>query len=399
MEKEVEKQLEENENVNEVEDENKSFREDIESFRIERQNTLYKKIFNKKDIKFRGPFSYRFLRIFAWASIIVSQLIVFNAYCVGFFDWHFVNDGILGFLSILPDLSRPLFIIASFGLILSGKRSYLGYLLGYGAGFLGLAAGASLIYGRYIMGTLEIAQISQYTMQRISDSLTSSANINVFSDLFCFILFICLIEVKPKKYFQGKKILIIRSLTIIPIAYIIVSYVLQVLDGFHIISLSFYAYVFMTTKSPLIFMLFCTVYLWIKNREHIYLKFGATREEYQEFLSTNRNSLYFSLVLILILLIFAIIEFTIIAIISFTVTSPLDENFFLIMYRLVKIFSLDECINTLIAIPLILLYSYTRDHKNRTIDLLLPAVGVAGIILLYLECGYQLANHLASISI
>ena len=36
-----------------------------------------------------------------------------------------------------------------------------------------------------------------------------------------------------------------------------------------------------------------------------------------------------------------------------------------------------------------LLFSYTRTHKNKTLDMLIPVIGVAAIVISYLEGLYQ----------
>ena len=45
-------------------------------------------------------------------------------------------------------------------------------------------------------------------------------------------------------------------------------------------------------------------------------------------------------------------------------------------------------------IPFLLLFSYTRKHKNNQIDALIPLAGIVLIILIYLEGGYQLLEQL-----
>ena len=49
--------------------------------------------------------------------------------------------------------------------------------------------------------------------------------------------------------------------------------------------------------------------------------------------------------------------------------------------------------------PLVLLFSYTRTHKNRVFDAGIPFVGVVLIIFVYLESFYQGLKMLFPISI
>jgi hypothetical protein len=45
---------------------------------------------------------------------------------------------------------------------------------------------------------------------------------------------------------------------------------------------------------------------------------------------------------------------------------------------------------TILIIPLLLLFSYTRKHKETLIDAMIPLAGIALIIMIYLEGGYEL---------
>ena len=40
-------------------------------------------------------------------------------------------------------------------------------------------------------------------------------------------------------------------------------------------------------------------------------------------------------------------------------------------------------------IPFMLLFSYTRTHKNRVVDAVLPLFGIALIFMVWIEGGYQ----------
>ena len=44
-----------------------------------RRERLRKKYFKENDIKYQGPLSYRFLRIFAWIAIAIGQVALLNS--------------------------------------------------------------------------------------------------------------------------------------------------------------------------------------------------------------------------------------------------------------------------------------------------------------------------------
>ena len=52
-------------------------------------------------------------------------------------------------------------------------------------------------------------------------------------------------------------------------------------------------------------------------------------------------------------------------------------------------FELGESAALLLLAPVMLLFSYTRTHKNKTFDTLIPAIGVVAIVIAYIEGLYQ----------
>ena len=49
--------------------------------------------------------------------------------------------------------------------------------------------------------------------------------------------------------------------------------------------------------------------------------------------------------------------------------------------------------STILLIPIILLFSYTKKHKDPTIDLLVPLAGVGFIAVIYVEGLYQVTSY------
>ena len=171
-------------------------------------------------------------------------------------------------------------------------------------------------------------------------------------------------------------------LVVIPILYIVASYTIKTLTNFGTIDLPFAVVPFLLTKSPLVFALFATLSLWLKFREKYYLnKVGLTKAEFKKYLTTNRNSLRVSVALCVLVAIFVVIEIIIIFGFAFAYQSEPVE---LIIFRL-SLCSIGEVISLILAIPFILLYSYTRTHKPGPIDLLVPFAGIGMTVIVYLE--------------
>ena len=131
----------------------------------------------------------------------------------------------------------------------------------------------------------------------------------------------------------------------------------------------------------------------MKYREMIFLKLGATKKEYQAFLKTKRNSLSVSVNICVLIAIFSVVE-----IIMFLVTIVYYLGilgFTLEEYgNVMTLYGIGQCLSLLIAVPFILLYSYTRLHKNPIIDIIIPIGGIAFIAFVYIEGIYQMITNL-----
>ena len=149
---------------------------------------------------------------------------------------------------------------------------------------------------------------------------------------------------------------------------------------------------FLTVKPPITFLVFIVLAVFIKRRELRFRRGGKTHEEYLAFLETNRNSWDFSVFTAVVLAVAGIVDF--IAAIVFVLTqtglevdtAALDVAS---MLERASAFNLGESFPLLLLAPIMLLFSYTRTHKNKTIDVLIPAIGVSGIVIAYLEGLYQ----------
>ena len=154
------------------------------------------------------------------------------------------------------------------------------------------------------------------------------------------------------------------------------------------------------------FLVFIVLAIYIKVRERHFLKHGKTYEEYQAFLGTNRNSLHFAVFAAVILLIAGL----------------LDLLFFLDIasYEVLEMFNMDKlggnvdmsrildpnlvlgatamgfgnAVQLLLMPPFVLLFSYTRTHKNKLIDMFIPVVGILCILIVYIQGGYQIIRIL-----
>ena len=357
-----------------------------------RKNKLKEKLLGPNDIKYGGPLSYRYLRIIAWIAFACGQLALICSICQKVLKSDLLPGSIYGIIDVFSLLAIPLFIIASFSLTLSGRKGYKKLLLSYGVAYLGVALGIILFFARYINGLLLKMGIPIDFVVIVDNVLEKRADFNVFADLFAFALFYYFLNYTPEKHFKDKKLLIFRWFSLFPIIFIIGSYVLKVLFGLHNLQLPYFVYPLLATKPPLVFLVFVIVTLWLKNRERFFLKIGGTKEEYQQYLQSNKGSLSFSGHLSVIILVVGIIDFlvTLGVFVSYTVAGGTAFTF----EELSSILQLGESGSLILSIPLVLLFSYRKKHKNTLIDSFLPFCGIALAVLVYLECIYQLLLEL-----
>lgn len=357
--------------------------------REKRYNKIRKRLFKENDIKYEGPLSYRYLRIFAWLFMAFGQIVLLNSLSVSMMHYDALGDVWTTILGILSSLSTPLFILASFGLVLNGRRNIRDFMLVYGLAYVGIGLGFIIFYLRYIRGLFVELGLSELPFTDYFDAfLSDKVQVNVFADLFAFALFHFFLNYTPRKIFKGKSVYAFRLFSLIPVIFVLGSYIIKILTATGQMNLPFYIFPFLTTKSPIIYLIFIVAAMWIKNRERWYLKLGATKNDYQEFLKTNRNSLSVSIHLSIIIALASLLDIVllIIAMIYYFANNlPTDD----IGDVVINTFGVGQASIMLLAIPFIFLYSYKRKHKDGRIDLIIPILGIALLALVYVEGIYQ----------
>ena len=77
-----------------------------------RKVRLKNKLIKPHDIKYRGIFSYRYLRAFAWISIAISQIVLLHSASEAAYSWLYWGTGSQLVLREFADMSMPLFLVA-----------------------------------------------------------------------------------------------------------------------------------------------------------------------------------------------------------------------------------------------------------------------------------------------
>ena len=356
----------------------------------------------ENDIKFRGPISYRYLRIAGWFFLILSQVGILLG-LADKFNVIKLSDTLVDVLSSLNSLMTPLFLFAAFAQVLVAKDGYRRLLRTYVLGALGIYALFVIVFLHFGVGFLSSLSgdwNSAYSSAKaIIAALSANGSLafNIFIDLILCTLVTFFINYRPTEHFQGKKMYIFRAFVALPILYELGSITLKLLASNGAISLSPFVVPLLTTKPPVAFLIFIILALFVKNRERFYIKHGKTHEEYQSFLNTNVNRLHFALFLVFTVVgavifdLFLAIFICILRLVPIAqVTPELVSEAFPLVFKSTYEMGFGQCAPMLLIIPLLIFFDYTKTHNNKTVDIIIPVAGIAIILLLYVEGLFEL---------
>lgn len=363
------------------------------------------------DIRYRGPLSYRHLQIMGWFGI--SFLVLHTLIELGIMidpnqpKWVLSLNAVA---SVVSEFALPLFLFANFAILLDRKKTFKAQLLKFGGLSLLVVILFLLVTEHYILevGTAIAgdkagvqAQIDGYFLSRIR---TGSLSFNLFVDMFLCTLLLFFLEYTPRKVFTGKKRYLFRMFALIPVVYEAGSLVIRILAYYGIIAPPLIVYPLLTTKPPMSFVLFVILVLFIKIREFRFRKRGKTKQEYMEFTKTRLNSLQFSVFSSIMILVTGVID--LILLIGFSafdiVVKNMDhpeqvknaseqalEEMSMVSARGVTGWGIGLHSTMIFIIPIILLFSYTRNHKNPKADIAIPIGGILLAVFVGIEGLHQ----------
>ena len=375
--------------------------EEEKSSRKERKRRIRYYEEGKEDLRYRGPLSYRAFKILGWLCIVASQVVVLLSINIKLDPGSAeVLNTPQSILTSVGSMSVPLLLMANFALILNATEGYHRQLIRYGL-TLSLVAGLSIwVYCRYVVGAAEVflgdrALAFSLVEQGLVESLPSHFwAFNLFIDLFLCSLLMFFLHYRPKRAFQGKKIILFRMFSVIPILYEACSVVLKILAVERKITLPLLASPFLTVKPPMMFLAFIVMAIFLKHRERKFLRNGRTYEEYQDFLQTNRNSFHFSTFSAVLFAVAGVLDILagLVLFVIFRIRHP--EWSLELSVRNLSVLGIGKSSVLLFMAPLMLLFSYTRKHKNRFMDTLIPIGGLILIAIVYLEGAFMFLKSL-----
>ena len=356
------------------------------------------------DIRFRGPLSYRAFQIIGWICLVITQSVIVISMASK------VNPSTADHYAKLAEvlyyvgaMALPFLLLASFATMLNHTSSYHMQLL---KNFALMAALAAVFYFgvyHYALGTLTAMDPDPERAWRFLEGMIYSGGtglfaFNVFVDLFLCTLFLFFLCYRPRKLFPGRWVLLLRLCAILPVAYELYCIGLKWYSTKGIIRIPVYFFPFLTVKPPMTFLVFIVLAIYIKLRERHFLKHGKTYEEYQEFLKTNRNSLHFAVFTAVLLLVAGLLDLLFfLDIASFEIIKLGNIDFFdpnLVLGATAMGFG--NAIQLLLMPPFVLLFSYTRTHKNKLVDIFIPVVGILCIVIVFIQGGFQIIRIIPS---
>ncbi|MBR4344229.1 MAG: hypothetical protein IKP88_16270 [Lachnospiraceae bacterium] len=378
-------------------------------------NTIAKKSKKKdrfaftKDIKYRGPLSYRHLKILGWVCIVLSQIVVIESLKQRYINTepNFLTTS--SFISYITNLALPLLLISVFAFLLQKRTNYRNTIIVNGLLALGIIVLFMFIYNRYILGiyrslfhtdnSSEVASLNDIIFS--DEGSKGFFAFNIFVDIFICSLIMFFIDYNPKRFFTGKKIIFFRILVALPLAYEVACVLIKIIAINHLVSIPLWVSPFLTTKPPVSILMFLSIVRYIKIQEKKYLATGRTLEEYHEYQKTNIHSLRFSKHLILIIIVYSLLDLLLMVILmashivlidGITVLEANENILPIVTNALSKVtaWGMGETAPMILLVPIILLFSYTRKHEEPLIDTVIPIIAVIAIVVIYIDGIFQI---------
>lgn len=355
----------------------------------------------QNDIKFKGPFTYQTLRIFGWFFLILAQIAVVltlkSKICntTGAEGLKIAYDNAATILKLISTVAMPLFLVANFGFIMMNRDNYRTLIILY-VGLVGVFITAfELIYFRYGVGLFSLLEVENPVI--VVDAvlglfLQSGASFNVFVDLLLCTLMMLFIDYYPKsKIFAGKKIIFFRLFALIPLGLEVTGIILKMCNGVYI-DIPMYLQVLLPSKPAILIFVFVMLLLFVKGLCLYMKKKGKTEVEIADYYKSNHFSLMFALILSTMLIVASAIDFIIFEVVIH------QESITIETFLLVNHFGVGECMFSILIIPIVIFFSFSKQPKHVEWNKFIPLAGAGLIGVVYIEGLYQVIELFNSLS-
>ncbi|MBQ8451606.1 MAG: hypothetical protein IJ538_02390 [Clostridia bacterium] len=341
-----------------------------------KQRQKIDKLLSKKRVKFRGIFSYRTIRIIGFVFMFFAQVYL----CMNIIGRH-VNYSpfVLGLqeaLQIISLFALPMFLTSNFCVIMTNPKRIKSTLLNYSIIAIGIFLVVGFLFYRYVLGAMNVIIQDDPTQAYITATAFTKLvfgkiiNYNVFVDLALFALFYFFLFYEPKKIKRKGTRILFRSLCLLPVLFAITASILYALYYLDKIDIPVIFLSILPCRSIIIYAIFFTLAFVIKLRKHLFIKWGGTEEEYDEYAKSNRSSLEISTIASIVLLVYSAIDLLIFYIFPMSLFFGFGFNYYFAL-----------------AIPFIFLLSYTRRPSKKIWDIVIIGIFIVAVIILYMETG------------
>ena len=365
----------------------------------------------ENDIKYRGPISYRYIRIMAWVFLIISQIGILVKFNIKLDP---ASQSQIGWLkdagSFLSSLPLPLFLLANFAFIFQRKGNWKYLLTFYGGVALVLYILGNVIIIHYGYGFINAFTPTDFMQMAnaFGSLLFNLGNLgsvfNIFIDLFLCTLLFFFMNYTPKNI-KKENIKYFRLLALLPILYEVASILIKYFVATGAMNIPFFCFFLLPSKPPMMFVAFVVLVLVLKIEEYKRLKEKQDPHFITEHRKTNAHSLRFSIIIAIVFFSAALLDL----IIYFVSAIAIGENVFTPgivdeetaayfgMY-VVDSMGFGRATSLFIVAPIALLFSYTKTHQNKKIDTFIPIIAIALIAFVYLEGMFQIVTiHIARV--
>ena len=359
----------------------------------------------ENDIRYRGPLSYRHLQILAWICIAFKILFILTNLSLRINpsqpQWLYA---LRGTCDTIGEFSLPLFLFANFAIILDEKKSYRQQLVKFAGLSLMIVLLYEVILHRYVAGLFTAVTNDRSVAMNLIDegvySLASGGGLafNIFIDMFLCTLLMFFMNYVPTRFFTGKRLVLFRLMALLPILYEVASLGVRLAVCLGKLRPPVFVYPFLTTKPVMSFVLFILLVLFVKLRWVRFRRRGKSREAYQAFQRTNVNSLHFSIYASIMILITGLLDLALHIFLSALLAvlgkgaaeaGAVTKEMILQSGKIASALGFGNHFLMILIIPIILLFSYTRTHKDQMGDILIPVFGVALAVIVTIEGLYQ----------
>ena len=361
----------------------------------------------ENDIRYRGFISHRGLRVMGWISIAIAQVSVIIALAIKVIKN--IDPAPLKtaseFFDFFGSFGIPLMLLANFAFIMNRKKGFKRILLLYGGlaillYLIGVFVSSHYIFGyaNKIFGYGYWEFSLDFSTYMVLSGKNASYIFNIFIDLFLCSLTFFFLNYKPKKYFQGKKIYIFRFMVLIPILYELGSILIKYFIHTEGIAIHLVVFFLLTAKPPFMFVAFVLIALVMKIQDVRYLRQHDYDENLlNEYYDTNAHSLKVSITIVWVFILCSLLDVIVILLFGYGYGAA-HNDVDLETAIAYGIFAgsgagFGNASTLLLVTPIVFLFSYSKEPKNRILDLIVPLFGILLIAIVYIEGLFQISSN------